>query len=156
VLRGVGLAALIHLFAVQISVVRGHSMEPCLEDGDRLIVDRLIYAFADPGRFDVVVLGNPADPDVDYVKRVVGVPGDRIELFDGVLRVNGRPVDQEFAPIPDHSTTDVIEVPQGYYFVLGDNRPISCDSRVFGLVPQELVRGRVRLRFWPIDRASLL
>ena len=150
------MAALIHLFLVQISVVRGHSMRPNLQDGDRLVVDRVGYALAGIDRFDVVVMSNPNDHAVDYVKRVVGLPGDRIGLREGVLTVNGRPLDEGFEPIRDFCTMDQIRVPEGHLFVLGDNRPISCDSRSFGLVPETLVKGRVRVRFWPLDRFEVM
>ncbi len=155
ILGGVVVALMIHAFAIQISVVRGHSMEPCLEDGDRLVVDRLTYTFADVSRFDVIVLGNPSDPRVDYVKRVVGVPGDHVVLHNGRLSVNGKLMPERFGPIHDHCTMQEVVVPPGSFFVLGDNRPISCDSRVFGLVPADLVRGKVRVRFWPPERVAV-
>ena len=113
------------------------------------MVDRLTYSFADVSRFDVIVLGNPADPAVDYVKRVVGLPGDLVRLRRGALVVNGRVAPERFAPIHDAATTPEVRVPPGFVWVLGDNRPVSCDSREFGLVPVELIRGTVRARFWP-------
>ncbi|MEM7200330.1 MAG: signal peptidase I [Planctomycetota bacterium] len=155
VLRGVALLVLLHLFVVQISVVRGHSMQPCLSDGDRLVVDRLAYCVAAVARFDVVVLRYPADPTVDFVKRVVGLPGDRVELHHGVVFVNGRRVEEAFGPVRDGAEMDERRIPDGHYFVLGDNRPISCDSREFGLVPFELIKGKVRVRFWPVGRMAV-
>jgi signal peptidase I len=153
--RGMVAVILLHLFVIQISVVRGHSMQPCLSDGDRLVVDRLIYSLGDVQRFDVVVMRNPRDEEVDYVKRVVGLPGDRVRLRRGQLTVNGRNVTEAFGPIADDATTAVVEVPPDQYFVLGDNRPVSCDSREFGLVPGELLKGKVRARFWPLDRLTI-
>lgn len=155
IVRGALLVLLVHVFVVQVSVVRGHSMEPCLWDGDRLVVDRLTCALSGVDRYDVVVLGNPRNPSVDYVKRVIGLPGDRVQLVDGSLMLNGSPVPQEFGPIRDSATTAEVQVPHGYLWVLGDNRPISCDSREFGLVPAELVRGKVRARFWPPERLAV-
>ena len=152
VARGMGIVVLLHVFVLQISVVRGHSMKPFLMDGDRLVIDRLTYSFADVDRFDVVVLKNPRNPSVDYVKRIVGIPGDRIRLLDGELMINDQKVDESFGPIHDQDTTIETVVPQDHYFVLGDNRPISCDSREFGLVRAELLRGKVRVRFWPLVR----
>jgi signal peptidase I len=145
---------LLHLFVVQVSVVRGSSMEPCLHDGDRLVVDRVTYSLAEVGRGDVVVLRYPRDPEVDFVKRVVGLPGESVRLCDGDLFVDGVRL-EGFGCIRDHADFGPLQVPTGQYFVLGDNRPISCDSRDFGLVPGELLKGRVRARFWPLAAAAV-
>ena len=154
VLLGATLMVVIHLFVVQVSVVKGSSMEPCLHDGDRLVVDRVSYNLAEVQRGDVVVLRYPRNPAVDFVKRIVGLPGDLIEMHRGTLFVNGEPCD-EYGCIPDRQELAALEVPDGHYFVLGDNRPISCDSRDFGLVAQELLKGRVRVRFWPLASATV-
>ena len=155
-LRGLAIVVVLHLFVLQISVVRGHSMQPCLVDGDRLVVDRVSYAFIEVSRFDVVVLRNPRDTSVDYVKRIIGLPGDDVRLQKGRLYVNGEPVDESFGPIIDQVTTRTFHVDKGNFFVLGDNRPVSSDSREFGLVDAALLKGRVRMRFWPLDRLALL
>ncbi|MBK8098388.1 MAG: signal peptidase I [Planctomycetes bacterium] len=152
---GATLMVLIHLFVVQISVVKGHSMEPCLHDGDRLVVDRVSYELAEVGRGDVVVLRYPRNPAVDFVKRIVGLPGDVVAMQDGQVLVNGEVRGELGHCIQDHETMAPVTVPDGSYFVLGDNRPISCDSREFGLVAQELLKGRVRARFWPLDRLAV-
>jgi signal peptidase I len=154
-LLGATLMVLVHLFVVQISVVRGHSMEPSLFDGDRLVVDRVSYNVMDVQRGDVVVLRYPRNPSVDFVKRVVGLPGDHVAMRDGKLVINGRVMPCGWKLIPDHEDMSELVVPQGNYFVLGDNRPISCDSREFGLVSEELLKGRVRARFWPLSRLAL-
>ncbi len=145
----------LHTFVVQISVVRGHSMEPSLWDGDRLLVDRVCYSIMDVKRFDVVVLRYPVDPTIDFVKRIVGLPGDRIRIEHGSIKVNGRPVRNAFKFVPDRAEMAELLVPHGQYFVLGDNRPISCDSREFGLVPASFLKGKVRARFWPLARAQV-
>lgn len=152
---GVGAALMVglHLFVIQVSVVKGNSMEPSLHDGDRLVVDRVSYNLGDVGRGDVVVLRYPKNPTLDFVKRVVGVPGDEIAMRNGVLLVNGEPAD-DYGCIPDHQDLATFTVPADKFFVLGDNRPISCDSREFGLVPQDLLKGRVRVRFWPLGSAA--
>jgi signal peptidase I len=152
---GTLLMAAFHLFVVQISVVKGHSMEPSLRDGDRLVVDRVAPSLGELTRGDVVVMRYPRNPAVDFVKRVVGLPGDRIALKHGQLWVNGAMAPDEWTCIADLETTAEVDVPDGCYFVLGDNRPISCDSREFGLVPESLLRGRVRARFWPLDRVAV-
>ncbi|MHC5064002.1 MAG: signal peptidase I [Planctomycetota bacterium] len=155
-LRGSLIVVFLHIFILQISVVRGHSMQPALVDGDRLVVDRVSYSFQDVARFDVVVLQNPKDPSVDYVKRVVGLPGDDVRLQGGKLLVNGEVIEESFGPISDRDSTRTFHVKKGYFFVLGDNRPVSSDSREFGLVKASLLKGKVRLRFWPLDRVALL
>jgi signal peptidase I len=145
----------LHLFVLQISIVKGHSMEPSLEDGDRLVVDRFAADIGDVHRGDVVVLRYPRNPAIDFVKRVVGLPGDRIAMKSGQVYVNGQIQTAEWTCIEDRQDLPESTLPDGTYFVLGDNRPISCDSREFGLVTQELIKGRVRARFWPLDRVAV-
>lgn len=154
-LRGVAVLIALHVFVLQISVVRGHSMRPSLSDGDRLVVDRLSPRLGGVSRFDVVVLRYPRDPSVDFVKRIVGLPGDRVRIERSGLYVNDHLVDQRFLHIDDPVDMPECLVPEGQYLVLGDNRPISCDSREFGMVPADLVKGLVRARFWPLDRIAL-
>lgn len=154
VLRGGLLIAIVNLFLIQVSIVRGHSMEPSLQDGDRLVVDRLAYALGDVQRFDVVVLRYPRDPQLDFVKRVVALPGESVRLERGKVYVNGKQLDEAFAHVSDRAFMREVVVPAGHYFVLGDNRPISCDSREFGLVEADMLKGKVRARFWPLSRAG--
>ncbi|MEZ6038764.1 MAG: signal peptidase I [Planctomycetota bacterium] len=151
---GAALMITVHLFVIQVSIVRGNSMEPALHDGDRLVVDRVSYNFGDVGRGDVVVLRYPRNPEVDFVKRVVALPGDRVAMRDGTLLVNGLEA-ADYGCIRDHETLPELTVPPQQFFVLGDNRPISCDSREFGLVPEHLLKGRVRARFWPLQTAAM-
>ena len=153
-LLGATLMVAVHLFVIQVSIVKGNSMEPCLHDGDRLVVDRVSYNMANVQRGDVVVLRYPKNPAVDFVKRIVAVPGDRVAMHHGVLLVNGNPAD-DYGCIPDIETLPELQVPSGEFFVLGDNRPISCDSREFGLVPADLLKGKVRARFWPLNTAAV-
>ena len=96
----------------------------------------------------------PRNPDVDFVKRVVALPGDRVAMRAGVLFVNGEAADH-YGCIPDRENLDELVVPEEEFFVLGDNRPVSCDSREFGLVAEHLIKGRVRARFWPLRTASM-
>ncbi|MBX3463308.1 MAG: signal peptidase I [Planctomycetes bacterium] len=151
---GATLMVFVHLFVIQVSVVKGTSMEPSLHDGDRLVVDRVSYSLAEVGRGDVVILRYPRNPDVDFVKRVVALPGDRVAMVDGILVVNGGTAD-DYGCIPDHQAMAEVVVPPGQFFVLGDNRPVSCDSRDFGLVEQSLLKGRVRARFWPLANLAV-
>jgi signal peptidase I len=153
-LLGATLMVVVHLFVIQVSVVKGNSMEPALHDGDRLVVDRVSYQLGTVQRGDVVVLRYPKNPAVDFVKRIVAVPGDRISMSHGMLCVNGEVAD-DYGCIPDAETLAELVVPPEQFFVLGDNRPISCDSREFGLVAAEMLKGRVRARFWPLSTASV-
>ena len=129
-------------------------MEPCLHDGDRLVVDRVAYNLADVNRGDVVILRYPRNPQVDFVKRVVALPGDHVAMEDGVLYVNGIASD-DYGCIHDHQMLQPLTVPAGQFFVLGDNRPVSCDSRDFGLLDESMLKGRVRARFWPLAKLAL-
>ena len=151
---GALLMVTVHMFVIQVSIVRGNSMEPALHDGDRLVVDRVTYNLSSVGRGDVVVLRYPRNPDVDFVKRVVGVPGDRVAMCAGVLFINGK-VSDDYGCIADKENMKELIVPPREFFVLGDNRPISCDSREFGLVAEHLLKGRVRMRFWPLATAAM-
>lgn len=156
VVRGAMLIVLLNLFVLQISIVRGHSMEPSLHDGDRLVVDRLAYTLTDVARFDVVVLRYPRDPDMDFVKRIVALPGESVAISGGTVFVDGDALREGFEHVNDRTDMRELIVPPDHYFVLGDNRPISCDSREFGLVENSLIRGKVRVRFWPPARLGTL
>ena len=136
------------------SEVRGASMMPGIADHDRILVDHVTYAFAPVERGDVIVLRYPLDPSMDYIKRVVGLPGDEVVIQHGAVWVNGDPVEEPYVNVKslDPFTSVRTTVKEGHYFVLGDNRIRSSDSREFGQVRQELVRGLVRLRVWPPQR----
>ena len=121
---GASLMAALHLFVLQISIVKGHSMEPSLHDGDRLVVDRIAANFGDVHRGDVVVLRYPRNIAIDFVKRIVAIPGDRVAMRAGQLYVNGDEVDPEWTCIQDRQDMDELEVPAGAFFVLGDNSAV--------------------------------
>lgn len=144
------------LYAVlfNLSIVRGSSMAPGVCDGDRILIEPWSYLFDDVERGDVVVMRYPLDPRVDYIKRIIGLPGDRVTLAAGHLWVNGELVDEPYVAMIDRGSYLSQIVGEGQYFVLGDNRPKSSDSREFGLVPADYLRGRVDLRLWPLSRAG--
>ena len=141
-------------FFFNLSVVRGSSMAPGIQDGDRILVEPWSYLFGPIDRGDVIVLRYPLDPEIDYIKRVIGLPGDHITLARGQVWVNGVHLDEPYVQSIDPSSTLTVDVSRGNYFVLGDNRPRSSDSREFGFVPEGYVRGRVDLRLWPPTRAG--
>ncbi|HMQ24212.1 MAG TPA: signal peptidase I, partial [Planctomycetota bacterium] len=135
----------------QFSLVRGSSMQPNIQDGDHLLVDRLSYKVGRADRFDVAILECPLAPGTDYVKRIVGLPGDRIDIEGGRVRVNGEELPESFDCIVDRVESGSWIMPEGQYFVLGDNRPVSSDSREGWFVPQANLRGKVRACFWPLQ-----
>ncbi len=145
-----------YLCIFNLSVVRGSSMAPRIHDGDRILIDHLSYVFGEVQRGDIVVLKYPLDPSVDYIKRIVGLPGDDVVLEDGEVWVNGQRIDEPYVTQADPFARVRVHVKPAHYFVLGDNRPRSCDSRDFGLVPQDYIRGRVEVRVWPPERLGTI
>jgi signal peptidase I len=149
---------------VQTVRVVGSSMYPSLHDGDLLIASKVDYRIHPIERGDVVILRDPADPSRDFIKRVVGLPGDRIQIRDHHVLVNGDSLREPYVHTPWVQTGDwpgptpnsVDVVPSGSYFVLGDNRDHSSDSRVFGRVPQDEIDGKAVIRFWPFQRVEML
>jgi signal peptidase I len=143
-------------FVAQAFRVQGTSMEPLLHDGERIVVNKFIYRFHKIERGDVVVFWYPRDPSVSFIKRVVALPGDQVEMRSGQLFVNGRPVPESYLPAAFRDTDSFppTEVRKGYYFVLGDHRRSSNDSRTWGEVPEKYIYGRAVFRFWPFDRVG--
>jgi signal peptidase I len=141
-------------FVAQAFRVQGTSMEPLLEDGERIVVNKFVYRFRPIDRGDVVVFWYPRDPSVSFIKRVVGLPGDSVEIRAGRLFVNGSGVDESYLPpsFRDSDNLPPTEVRRGYYFVLGDHRRSSNDSRSWGEVPERYIYGRAVFRFWPLAR----
>lgn len=151
-LRGVIVLLLLHIFVFQFSLVRGSSMQPNIHDGDRLLVDRLSYQLGDVERFDVAILECPLAPGTEYVKRIVGLPGDCVHIECGRVTINGQSLPEPFDCIVDRLADGTWRLPADHFFVLGDNRPVSSDSREGWFVPREKLRGKVRACFWPPTR----
>jgi signal peptidase I len=149
-------ATLIVTFGFQVARVDGRSMEPTLRDQDRLIVNKLAYRFADPQVGDIVMLLYPKNPDQSFVKRVVGLPGDTIRIEEGRVYRNGVMLPDDFIPAEDRSTDTqpVHVVPEGYYFVMGDHRNNSSDSRDWGDLPKKYILGKISVRWWPLNSAG--
>ena len=151
------ISVVLNLFIVQVTEVRQRSMETTLLQNDRVLVSKLDYRFGTPQRGDIIVFNPPTDATIPYVKRVVALGGETIDLRNGSVFVNGKLVD--FSGLAHGETqpqapriTYPFTVPPGEIFVLGDNRLFSSDSRTFGPVPDANIIGKVILRFWPPDR----
>ena len=150
-------ATIIVTFGFQVARVEGQSMVPTLEDQDRLIVNKLIYRWTDPRVGDVVMLYYPEDPEKSFVKRIVAEEGDTIRSAEGKVYRNEVLMDDSFIPeeyrMPD--TWGPYVVKRGYYFVMGDHRNNSSDSRAWGEVPKKYIIGKVQVRWWPIGHAKI-
>ena len=145
-------------FVGEAFVIPSESMVPTLEVGDRVIVAKFVYRFSEPRRGDIVVFQGIGGETENLIKRVVGVSGDRIRMQNGVLFVNQKQQKEPYlnANSPSSGSFGPVVVPEGHVFVMGDNRGNSADSRVFGPVPLENLKGKAILRFWPISKIGLL
>jgi signal peptidase I len=150
-------ATLIVTFGFQVARVEGQSMAPTLADQDRLIVNKLAYRLGSPRRGDIVMLLYPSDPDKSFVKRVIAEETDTVKIEDGRVYVNNIPLADSYVPAEYRSHDDFPAkiIPDGYYFVMGDHRNNSSDSRHWGEVPKKYITGRVQLRWWPIPHARV-
>ncbi|HEY9078256.1 MAG TPA: signal peptidase I [Anaerolineaceae bacterium] len=135
--------------------VENISMQPNLVPGEFILVNKLAYRFSGFHRGDVVVFHYPRNPEEDYIKRVIGLPGETIHIANGVVTVNGNPLKESYIYTPP-AYQGTWEVPQGQIFVLGDNRNQSSDSHSWGFVPIENVVGKAIMVYWPLDKAKLL
>lgn len=158
------IAALVVVFIVQPVKVEGTSMLPRLHDGERIFVNKLIYY--DEYRWapkiergDIVVFWYPDDPDKSYIKRVIGLPGENVEVREGQVRINGSVLDENYLD-PQLNVSSRSQSPMAvkanYYFVMGDNRDNSYDSRSWGLVPKKYIYGKALFRYWPLSVASVI
>jgi signal peptidase I len=150
-------AILIVTFGFQVARVEGQSMAPTLEDQDRLIVNKLVYRIGEPRRGDIVMLYYPLNPEKSFVKRVIAEEGDTVRIVDGRVYVNDIPLKDDYVPSEYRSHDDwgPQVIPEGYYFVMGDHRNNSSDSRHWGMVPKKYIIGKVQLRWWPVPSARV-
>jgi len=148
------ISAFIIVFLYQPVKVEGTSMMPSLEDQERIFVNKFVYRLEPIERGDIVVFRYPRDPSKSYIKRVIGVAGDHIRIDSGQVYVNGQPLDEDYVP-PAYADTrsypDTV-VPSDSYFVLGDHRSMSNDSRDFGPVNQSYIYGKAVFGYWPMDK----
>lgn len=156
---------LLGVFVAQPVVVEGTSMLPQLHDGERLLVNKLVYykfQSVDWGHFergDIVVFWYPRDPDKSYVKRIIGLPGETVELKNGIVLINGTALSESYLDTEHNQSLPSFppkKVEEHYYFVMGDNRDNSSDSRYWGLVPEKYIYGKAFFRYWKPSEIGFL
>jgi len=157
-LIAIGLAMVIIVFLYQPVKVEGTSMAPLLSDQERIFINKFVYRFEPIERGDVVVFWYPLDRSKSFIKRVMALPGETIEIRRGAVYVNGQMVPEPYVPsqYADVSDFGPVRVPQGSYFVMGDHRISSNDSRVFGPVASQYIYGRAVFAYWPVDHFGSL
>ena len=157
----IGLTWLIITFVGQRTRVSGHSMEATLHDGDNLIVDKLSYRFRDPKRFEIIVFPYRHKENTYYIKRIIGLPGETVQVKDGYVYIDGEKLDENYGleVMEDAGiAAEPIELGEDEYFVLGDNRNHSSDSRdpSVGILHIDELIGRAWIRIWPLDRIGVI
>jgi len=153
---------IVYLFLFQPHQVDGNSMFPNFHDGDYLLTDKISYHLSDPKRDDVVIFTAPRNEDYDYIKRIIALPGEMVKLEEEKILINNNPLKQ---PYLNEKITfggnflkigEEIIVPEDNYFVLGDNRNHSSDSRDWGFVPKDNIIGKAWLKYWPLNDMGLI
>lgn len=153
----------VYLFLYQPHQVKGASMEPNFHDGEYILTNKYEYRFGSPKRGDVVVFKSPQNPDIDFIKRIIGLPGDRVKLVNNHYYINDVLLEESYieptvftyrgAYLKDGQE---IIVPKDFYFVSGDNRPRSSDSREWGPIHKSSIIGKSQLRYWPFSRFGII
>ncbi len=152
----------VRVFIAQPFIVSGSSMIPTFQNSNYLIVDELSYRFHEPKRGDVIVFHPPPDPSTYYIKRIIGIPGDTMHIKNGVVTLSNKEhpdgiiLSEPYIAKDTLTEEETIPVPDGQYFVMGDNRPASFDSRRWGLLPRQNITGRAFIRLFPINEISIL
>src|SRR5438128_715714 len=157
-LIAIGLALVIIVFLYQPVKVEGTSMAPLLSDQERIFINKFVYRFEPIDRGDVVVFWYPLDRSKSFIKRVIGLPGELVEIRQGQVYVNGTHLTESYVPSQYEDATDYgpVRVPVDHYFVMGDHRISSNDSRVFGPVAHRYIYGRAVFAYWPVDHFGSL
>ena len=152
------IAGVVIVFLYQPVKVEGNSMMPELADQERIFINKFIYRFESIQRGDVVVFWYPLDPAKSYIKRVIGLPGETVQLVDGDVIVNGRRLEEPYVPSEyrEQQSLGPIHIPPGEFFVLGDHRTSSNDSRVWGTVERRFIYGKAVFVYWPVGQLGIL
>jgi len=152
------ISAFIIVFLYQPVKVEGTSMMPSLDDQERIFINKFVYRIESIQRGDIVVFRYPRDPQKSFIKRVIGVAGDHVRIVDGHVLLNGKMLVEDYVPTvyqDDRSYSEVV-VPPDSYFVLGDHRSLSNDSRDFGPVDSSYIYGKAVFGYWPVDKVGRL
>ena len=155
-LLGFLLAVATILFVMQGFCVSGECMQPHLYTGERVLANKLAYHLASPKRGDIVIFDYPKDTRQIYVKRVIGLPGETVAIRDGAVSINGLPLPEPYKTFAAHGDMAAQAVPPDQYFVMGDNRDVSDDSRYWGDLPRHDIIGRAVACYWPPSRCQVL
>ena len=147
------LAVVIIIFFYQPVKVEGTSMTPMISDQERIFINKFVYRFEPIARGDVVVFWYPRDRTKSFIKRIIGLPGDTVEIHSGTVFINGVRLEEPYVPPEeaDSQSYSSVRVPDGDYFVMGDHRISSNDSRIFGPVPRKFIYGKAVFAYWPMD-----
>lgn len=150
------IALILRTFVVQAFWIPSRSMVPTLQVSDRVLVAKFWYHFQEPKRGQIFVFKYPVDDKRDFVKRIIGLPGETIEIRDGFVFIDNKPLSEDYVVNRDTYSMEPLKIPPDHYFAMGDNRPNSADSRFWGFVPEENIRGPVFFRYWPLNRIGLV
>ncbi|MBU0672438.1 MAG: signal peptidase I [Candidatus Margulisbacteria bacterium] len=153
------MALIIRAFFLQVFWIPSSSMEPTLDIQDRIVVNKVAYHFRQPRRQEIMVFRQVAaegEPKRDLIKRVMGMPGETFEVRDGVIYINTKAVKETHPMNSDFSSFGPVKIPNDAYFVMGDNRPASADSRYWGFLPKKNLIGPAFIRIWPISKFGLI
>jgi len=143
----------VYLFLVQPHRVQGLSMVPTFESGELLLTEKLSYRLYRPQRGDVIVFEAPVSRNADFIKRIIGLPGETVKIEDGSIYINGQKLEENYTSSPTQGN-ETVTVGSNEYFVLGDNRSASSDSRSFGTIKKRTIRGKAWLVYWPIFKSA--
>ncbi|MFH1542038.1 MAG: signal peptidase I [bacterium] len=153
------LALIIRAFFIQIFWIPSGSMEPTLNISDRIVVNKVIYNFREPRREEIIVfrqVGSYPGHKKDLIKRVIGLPGEILQIRNGFVFINDEMLEEQHPLNREYSDFGPVTIPEGHYFMMGDNRPASADSRYWGFLPRKLIIGPAFLRIWPLKVFSLI
>lgn len=149
------IAFIIITFIGQVTVVRGASMEPTLHNNERLIANKISYRFESPKRSEIIIFKPPLEIKRNYIKRIIGLPGDKIEIIKGEIYLNDNKLEDNYVKYKSYEDIPALVVPDDSFFVLGDNRSNSSDSRYWGFVPRKNVVGKAWVVFWPLNKIRM-
>lgn len=163
VIFAVSIFLFIYLLVLQPHKIKGSSMENNFHDGEYLLTDKVTYRLGEPKRGDVIVFKAPPDFQEEFIKRIIGIPGDEVMVQGGKTYVNGKQVNETYLQSDVYTSAGSfateglkLKVPEGSYFVMGDNRPHSFDGRNFGFIKRDKITGRAWLVYWPLSNAGVV